>query len=1115
MAVPLYKKRKLAYPEPDARNGAFFRDRAHPKSSNNTSLRSGIKSLAPLSDHKQARGNSAPAVYHHNAHHNGLTELKIEELLSQVRPHYDRMAKVDSMLRKLRQAIEAIPSREALPVSEAIDLQKSTHGIPIPFPEPRPNQDAKYKLAFSTASSITVVGSYARKTAIRVRNHSMVDLAVEMPSTLFQDKDYLDYRYFHKRAYYLACIATGLQCDPSCRFKLEFAYQNGNPLQPSIIVNSSTAGGEDDFSKVKYQIQIILVTDARVFPCAKTLPNRNCIRLRDSSAERDPDNRPTPFYNATLRSECLSLVYMDHLQTASANSSAFNDACILGNVWLEQRGFNSYLAGGGFGPFEWACITALLMHGGSKTGQPVLYKEYNSYQMFKATLQYLAGTDLVHTPAFIYSDPFQIDNLENPVLYDGVRGLNVLFKMSSWSYNSLRRAATVTMKLLADCLEDHFESCFIMRLDTQLLKYDYIVRLSIEKMRSQDSSRPDSLDHCSNLCYQIQRILYKGLGDRVNLIDLKFGREWPCTIDESKPQQSHIDEIVIGMLVNADKVDRAIDKGPSAEETEKAANFRKFWGEKAELRRFKDGSILESLIWSSSHEGQSILHQIVSFLFQRHLKNFVHSIDIVGGDQAERNVTPTTSQDSFTAFESLEKQIGSLEGLPLQVRQVSLTDSQLHCSVPRASDDSTVGNQLYLAKVCLQFEGSNRWPDDYAAVQRTKIALLLKIGDILEASTSDLVTRVGLENTSSALANFAFLDIVSTGGAAFRIRIHHEREHLLIERELKYTSKSAKDREATASALHSFQRHFCQAPLHTQNVRMVGTRFPFLFASIRLLKRWRDRHLLSDHISDELIELLTIRTFVHPGPYSVPGNSMVGFLRTLLFISRWDWRTEPVIVDPKSDMKTEDIDAINLRFQAWRKVDPAMNKIVLFAASNVDHDGIAWTEQGPSKVAAARFTDLARAAVGLVETQDLNLEAEALFIPNFAEYDFIINLDTELAHGKRGRAAGTRFKNLHFEAKYTSELTGFDPVRSLLKELRSLYGSSVVLFYDATGRDKVGGLWNPITGPRPWKVNLDFSTTPINAGGGETEMVAINKMGTLNDIARLGAKMISSIEMRR
>ena len=1117
MAGPPIKKRKLAYPQADAGGEIIdqqphrFSDDAPSNSSDHTSLGPKSQSLPPL----PVQGHHTAADRYSNAHHTNLFSLEIEELLTKVRPHHSQPARVEDLLEKLMRAIESIPSREALPVSEAIHVQHTSHGVSIPFPEPRPAHDAKYKLAYSKPSNMIVIGSYDRNTTIRSGRQPSVDLAVEMPSHLFQDKDYLNYRYFHKRAYYLACIATGIQGDPTCNVNLEFTFQNGVSLQPSLLVNSGTAGDDDDFRKTKCQIQIILMTKPGVFPCAKTLPTRNCIRSGDWSTEKDSIEMPTPFYNATIRSECSYLAYIKYLDSVSVHSGAFNDACILGSVWLRQRGYDSHLASGGFGPFEWSCTTALLMQGTARNGIPILSKEYTSYQMFKAMLQFLAARDLVHNPAFISSDSFQYDKLKTPFLFDGARGLNVLFKMSTWSYNSLRYAAKHTLKLLADCVEDAFESCFIVRVDTQLFKYDYVARFLIGDKQTIETPTHDALDKSTCLSYQIYQLLCRGLSDRVNLIDIKRSRRKPWAINVSAPLDSCSSEIRVGLLVDTGNIERGIDKGPSAEEMEKAAEFRLFWGEKAELRRFRDGSILESLVWSSAEDKPSVLHQIIAYLVQRHFKKVVESMDIVCENQAKRNNTRNSSQHSPATFEILEKQIRSLEGLPLQVRQISASDSQLHDSASQTSFTRGTGDWLRPAHVCVQFEGSNRWPDDYAAVQRTKIALLLKMGEILEASKTDLVTKLGLESTSHALADIAFLDIIYSSGAAFRIRIHHEREQSLLARELKNTPKSATAIEAAAYALSEYKRHFCQAPLHTQAVRTLGTRFPPLPASIRLLKRWRDCHLLSNHISDELIELLSIRTFIHPGPYSVPGSSMAGFLRTLLFISKWDWRTEPVIVDPNNEMRTTDLDAIKMRFQAWRKLDPAMNRMVLFAASNEDRDGITWTERRPSKVVAARFTDLARAAVGFVKEQDLNVQAEILFTPNLYEYDFIIHLDKRMANGKQRRASKTRFKNLQIGATSDSDLVGFDPVELLLEDLRDLCGSSVLLFYNAHLGDIVCGLWTPTTGPRPWKVSSDFSTVPSYGGGENLGRVAINKLGTLNDIARLGGDVIASIEMKR
>ena len=52
--------------------------------------------------------------------------------------------------------------------------------------------------------------------------------------SLFQEKDYLNYRYFYKRAYYIACVAAGLQDNPEIRFDVKYEYLNGNLLQPIL-----------------------------------------------------------------------------------------------------------------------------------------------------------------------------------------------------------------------------------------------------------------------------------------------------------------------------------------------------------------------------------------------------------------------------------------------------------------------------------------------------------------------------------------------------------------------------------------------------------------------------------------------------------------------------------------------------------------------------------------------------------------------------------------------------------------------------------------------------------------------------------------------------------------
>ena len=837
------------------------------------------------------------------------------------------------------------------------------------------------------------------------------------------------------------------------------------------------------------------------------------------SSQGSSSKMPTPFYNASLRSECSSLAYLKYLHASSLQSDGFSDACQFGSVWLRQRGLNRE-----FGSFEWACTMALLMQGGGIKGEPVLSRGYDSFQLFKAMLQYLSLKDMVGSPVFVHSDNITLVQHDGPMLFDGKRSMNILFKLTPWSYTTLRHEAGVTLKLLNDPLSDQFDACFITKVDDPLQSFDCIVKFRTSQVPKPTLQMADALNDEKYLCQKVHKTFSTGLGDRIRLLHVQTPPvvAWDATAprESSKP----LCQVQVGLLLDPENISRTVDRGPSAEDKAAAAEFRRFWGDKAELRRYKDGTILESLIWSTSDPTDSVLKQIVAYVVRRHLgEQAVDSIELIGdsydqllpGQNSAIKDPSTTFQPFMSAFESLEKKLRALEGLPLQIRQISAAHARLRYSSLNVSALHPSQGQMEPASICIQFEGSVRWPDDITAVQRTKIAFLLKMGELLEESTDRLIAQLGLENCTHKLLNNAFLDIHYPSGAVFRLRIHHERELSLLERVLKDTSLAAASREETASALSTYKRDFIQGPIHTQAIRTLSTRFPLLSPSMRLLKKWRDSHMLSSHLSDELIELLTVRTFVHPYPWSVPGSVMTGFLRTLTFVSKWDWQNEPLIVDFNGGMASPEIEAISLRFEAWRKIDPAMNRVAIFAASNLDPNGITWTELGPSKVVASRFTSLAKAACGMVKEQGMNLEAEALFAASVADYDFVIHLNPRSTRTTGGEKTHSVFKNLHVQSDQDKNLAELDLVQLFLGELKAMYGSNILFFSNEQGGPLIAGLWNPQTGPRPWKVNLPYSTKPLGRSGDEDSQININKAATLHDIARLGGDIVSRIELKR
>jgi U3 small nucleolar RNA-associated protein 22 len=983
--------------------------------------------------------------------------------------------------------------------------------------------DPSYKLYYTEPAHVNSVGSYPLETITKTGKPLTIDLTVAMPRSIFQEKDYLNHRYFYKRAYYLACIAAGVKANKTQSFKISYEYLHGNHLLPILILDPLT-------DNPPCHIAILLTSSLGLFPPEKLLPTKACVRPKTSNVEsKASDLEPSPFYNASIMSDILATEYLKLQHDVAKECSAYRDACILGRVWLRQRDLSGRIQKGGFGNFEWAVMMALLLQGGGPKGLPVFSNGYSSYQLFKALLQYLSGKDLITSPQTI-GDSTQSLGKQNdtPVLFDSIRGMNILFKMNQWSYNLLQFEARVTIAALNDSTFDHFDASFIFKVDSYICKYDAVIQFPVYLFFSGDISARPAAEKMQARFHDMYRVVSRAVNKRAELIALHVPELEAWALDKAFEYNSKR-LISIGLVLDPTHASRTVDHGPSAESKKEAADFRKFWGEVAELRRFKDGSILESIVWNPHGGSGSIVQQIVTYSLKRHFGAALAEGASYVGDQATRilpsgysssSVGTSTFLPVMTSFQGLERDIKNLEGLPLQMRQIQAADPQLSYSsmdLSFAADGSRISMP---ADVVIQFEGSARWPDDTDAIERTKFAFLLKLGELLEENVEGIRFRVGLENKDFHMLNQSFLDIIYSAGVAFRLRIHHEREPTLLERRLKDKSLTTQEKLDTAFALASYKRSFLRMPFHTQALQLLSTRFPAFSATVRLVKKWFSSHLLSLHFSDSLIELFVVRTFTNPYPWLSPSSATTGFLRTLVFLSRWDWHSVPWIVDFSSDgMKEAEVSAISTRFEAWRNIDPALNRVVLFVASNIDGDGTTWTDHNrPSKLVAARMSALAQAATGLVKEKGLETQLENLFSSSLADYDVLIRLNPKVTKGAK-KPKGTKFKNLQSQTGMDDESLGYDPVNLFVKDLEHTFGHAMVFFLDKLKTDVVAALWNPQTN-RAWKLKLGYSSAPIGKGKraaeqADEEQIEINKGAILNEIARLGGELVSKIETGR
>ena len=94
--------------------------------------------------------------------------------------------------------------------------------------------------------------------------------------------------------------------------------------------------------------------------------------------------------------------------------------------------------------------------------------------------------------------------------------------------------------------------------------------------------------------------------------------QWPPT---KAPPTLNDHQVTIGLLLDTDHAHSIVTMGPPADNPE-AAEFRSFWGERSELRRFADGAINEAVIWEKGNHGnvagrRLICHQIIQHLLHK------------------------------------------------------------------------------------------------------------------------------------------------------------------------------------------------------------------------------------------------------------------------------------------------------------------------------------------------------------------------------------------------------------------------------------------------------------------------------------------------------------------
>ena len=1125
---------------------------------------------------------------------NNVFKLQLDEMLQHVRPRMDRAKSLEQTLRKLQALFEALPDIDMQPLSAATETLERIvgHAVEVPWADPVPRGDPAYSIGFAKPSALHLIGSWPLKAAARRPGAMDVDMEVCMPSSLFQEKDTMNARYFTKRAFYLAVLAESLrQAESSLRLDVDYLDLYGDRRCTYLVLRPQPDAHE--WASLHAVIRVHVAHASGTFPVQRLAPDRNSLRGALVGATEGAELPATPLYNACILADSMRLAHFVYLNATAEMCAAFAEACQLLKTWATQRGFGSLLlfghdakkhaarrvvAGTDDARFVLSMLLAHLLHGEPK-GSATRHKlapGLSSVQLFRGTLDYLSKQSFA-TPVFMKAQPrFGLAPSTIPAtamaaseraFVDPSGSLNLLAHWPASSVDLLQREAAQTMRMLNDS-DDHFATLFLTPQSILAQRFDEVVLCHVRDDMADVVRR---LDAGGARAWGIRRALdvaARALGQRAQGLAVCAAPSQAYAPGAAPALSLHLE---LGLLLDADHAWHQVEHGPPPESPE-AAQFRAFWGDAAELRRFRDGRVLESVVWpvASLAQRYGLPRHVLRHAFMHH--RIAKKVRCMGeGFAGLVDMTPSLSSRAYlkdpavhgfqlvqAAYDQLVRELRAMDELPLSVMGVAPVAPALRSMsplVPGPLHLAELGGQvpdvaayLPLQALLLTMESSGQWPDDLAAIQEMKTALYERMADVLMKRLPGSLARVVYDNdatTGETIQDQTALHLTLATGFAFSLRIHHDREQTLLERLLR-------DKSTRAVAAHALQRYhmrFTYAPAHHAALQALQDRHPALGMTVRLVRRWFAAQLLSPHVPVEAMELLAVAVFV-TNAHAAPVTGVHGLVRVLHLLAHWDWRETPLLIplenatrlahqrkaalsDEGSTLLKEAAPSFpaaqradaEQQFSAQRARDPALKHHAWVLATEMDIGSKAWTRDAPSAMVADGVRQLALRAVRMLEEVPTRLaHIRALFAPAFDAYDFVIHIRPSV-HMRYAEAlapdAGAwlqprkkrSYANLEDAplrpSVYGSEpRAGLDPVAEYVQLLQQLYPDTFTLFYDELGGTAIGGLWNRALG-KPHA----FKVLLGHSSAPHAKGVVLNRAAILAEVQRLGHGLVDRVDV--
>ena len=957
---------------------------------------------------------------------------------------------------------------------------------------------------FKDPKAVDVVGSSKLNTA--TKPYMNIDVIINMPNECFDDKDILNHAYFDKRKLYVAGIASALKHKSAADLikSTNFAFFQGDERKPIIIVKPQLKNMQNITIRIYFSIS------PSVFKVSQLRADKNNVRPKEWIQQIEKSKKAkkmeimdhnsltgTENYNQAILEDMTFLPHYRILSKTIESCQAARDSILLLIVWLTQRSlrfevdtFNSHTA---------ALFIAYLFHTKRITSSST------ALGVFLAALKFLAETnfdDLVldfscqelkkkENRSFAASLLFPIQGENGKHV-----SYNILWRVSTSAISQISEEALFTLSKFKNGDSDAFQSSFL-KSKTFFSRYDMIFSIPIE-------DNIFNVEDDSTLPWQYgakkaRELLIEGLGDRVTHIHTTLRK---INSDDFDSHSLHLNvdsgmKLYVGLVFDTTKSYRRVDRGPSPDDTEAVEKFRKFWGDLCSLRRFNDGSIVESVVWGGDQRGrgsivyaETLLKEICKYILHRHL--FVPDVGdkiqwspidmskILSIKNNSKIDDPRLQEDAdsltSSAVEALDKLRGiltsSVKGFPLIVDNVmgvspALRYTSFLPAIPHPLIDGCnvglkkfQGKQISLAVSPLLIVGilmaSGKWPHESQAIEKIKTAMYLRLSKLLHEQfrIKSVVHRETID--------------IQYLGYLFRLKFIRDEDSSFVPSQL------------------SFSHPSMELGLHHYHIRGMQSKFSPFGDTVRLLECWVAGNMLSGHLSHETLELLTASVYLRPTG-DPPSSPFVGFLQVLQRIVDYDWKSEAMIVDFTNNISSSSRTQISSDFMQRRENSPG--EAAMCIISCIDNSTHLFTKTTPEAVVLPMIITLARmttvkamklwslsaADAALVCEEDLLTSNYVMDLSNvvlqfnksvsFSKGDLqkiVANYVKGAPFARLDVYANSSHQDTSIKSIHVSENLSPNPIQEdIVQKLRETYGNMALFFWNSMKGREVCMIWRP------------------------------------------------------